>query len=173
MNRNYLTQIANYNNWANNKAMEWLHQISDEQWEQVIVSSFSSLRQTAIHMVSAEKYWVDHWENIPEPVVLSREFKGTKDELMEIWSNSSAKLTSIVESFPEEHYLQSIIFKYPGKDRTGQMPFWQTVAHAINHSTYHRGQLVTLLRQAGFSNLSSLDMATYFQLNTRAAPSYS
>jgi uncharacterized damage-inducible protein DinB len=167
MNRNYLTQIANFNNWANTKAMEWLQQINDEQWEQVIVSSFSSLRQTAIHIISAEKYWADHWKEIPEPVFFSREFKGAKYELMEIWSNSSAKFTSIVESYPEENYLQSISFRYPGNGRTGEMPFWQTVAHAINHSTYHRGQLVTLLRQAGFSNLSSLDMATYFQLNIR------
>ncbi|WP_212003328.1 DinB family protein [Chitinophaga sp. HK235] len=165
MNRNYLIQIANYNNWADSKAMEWLHQISDEQWEQVIVSSFSSVRQTAVHIVSAEKYWVDHWTHISEPVFLSAEFKGTKNELLEIWNKSSADIKTLVGSYPEDNYLQTVTFKYPRNGRIGQMVFWQTVAHAINHSTYHRGQLVTLLRQTGFINLSSIDMATYFQLN--------
>ena len=164
MNRNYLMQIANYNHWADGKAIEWLLQISNEQWEQVIASSFSSIRQTAIHIVSAEKYWVDHWTNIPEPIFLSTEFKGTKNELIEIWNKSSAGIKTIVNSYSEENYLHTVSFKYPKGGRTGQMAFWQTVAHAINHSTYHRGQLVTLLRQAGFINLSSIDMATYFQL---------
>ncbi|AEW01108.1 damage-inducible protein DinB [Niastella koreensis] len=165
MNRNYLMQIGNYNHWADSKVMEWLHQISDERWEQVIPSSFSSIRQTAIHIVSAEKYWVDHWTNIPKPVFLAAEFAGTKNKLLEIWNKSSADIKIIVDSYPESNYLQTVSFKYPKSSRTGQMAFWQTVAHAINHSTYHRGQLVTLLRQAGFFNLSSIDMATFFQLN--------
>ena len=165
MNRDYLIQIADYNNWADNKVMEWLRQINDEQWERAIVSSFSSIRQTAIHIVSAEKYWVDHWEQTPEPTFLSMQFKGAKAELIDIWNKASTDLKTIVNGFPEEEYSRNIGFKYPRDGRIGQMPFWQTVVHVINHSTYHRGQLVTLLRQAGFFNLSSLDMATYFQLN--------
>lgn len=130
-----------------------------------IVSSFSSIRQTAVHIVSAEKYWVDHWTHIPEPVFLSAEFDGTKNELLEIWNKSSVDIKALVDNYPESNYVETVSFKYPGNSRTGQMAFWQTVAHAINHSKYHRGQLVTLLRQTGFINLSSNDMATYFQLN--------
>jgi hypothetical protein len=46
-------------------------------------------------------------------------------------------------------------FIYPNGD-TGQMPYYQTFAHIVNHSTYHRGQLVTLLRQAGYDQFSSI-----------------
>src|SRR5689334_17607891 len=119
MNRNYLIQIADYNNWADKKIMEWLRQINDEQWGQVIVSSFSSIRQTAIHIVSAEKYWVDHWERTPEPAFLSMQFKGAKEELIEIWSKASADIKTIVNEFPEANYSQAISFKYPGNGRTG------------------------------------------------------
>jgi uncharacterized damage-inducible protein DinB len=164
MKRDYLQQIANYNYWADSKIIEWLHQINEGQWDQVIDSSFSSIAQTAIHIVSAEKYWVDHWTHKPEPKFLSMEFKGAKNELIGIWTRSSADFSTCVENYPEANYLQAVRFKYPKGGGTGQMEFWQTVVHAINHSTYHRGQLVTLLRQAGFIKLSSLDMATYFQL---------
>lgn len=164
MNKDYLQQIANYNYWADSKMMEWLQLINDRQWDQVIASSFSSISKTAIHIVSAEKYWVDHWTQIPDPKFLSMEFKGTKDELIEVWKRSSADLSNCVERYPVVDYSQPVSFKYPKSGNTGQMAFWQTVVHAINHSTYHRGQMVTLLRQAGFANMSSLDMATYFQL---------
>ncbi|MBO9203505.1 MULTISPECIES: DinB family protein [Niastella] len=164
MDRTYLQQIANYNYWADSKIIAWLQQITDQQWEQVITSSFSSIAQTAIHIVSAEKYWIDHWTHTPGPTFFSLEFKGTKNELIEIWTRSSAAFSSCVESYPAVNYSQAVSFKYPKSGGTGQMAFWQTVVHAINHSTYHRGQLVTLFRQVGFTHLSSLDMATYFQL---------
>ncbi|WP_223233283.1 DinB family protein [Chitinophaga sp. CF418] len=34
----------------------------------------------------------------------------------------------------------------------------------MNHSTYHRGQLVNMLRQVGFTQLSSTDLATYYRV---------
>jgi uncharacterized damage-inducible protein DinB len=166
MNRNYLVQLANFNHWADSKVIEWLGDINDKQWEQVNTSSFSSIRETAVHIASAEKVWFENWLRVPGPVFLSMEFRGTKNELIEIWKRSSAGITAFVEGCAEDVYLQPVYFKYPRGGRTGNMAFWQTVAHVVNHSTYHRGQLVTLLRQAGFVNLSSIDMATYFQLNT-------
>jgi uncharacterized damage-inducible protein DinB len=39
-------------------------------------------------------------------------------------------------------------------------PLWQLVQHVVNHSTYHRGQVVTLLRQLG-SKAVSTDMVTW------------
>ena len=55
-------------------------------------------------------------------------------------------------------------FRYP-RGGEGRMEFWQTFSHIINHSTYHRGQLVTILRQAGFTKLSSIDLATYYRMH--------
>lgn len=165
MSKQYLIQIANFNYWADCKAIEWLRRITEAQWVQINISSFSSIRETAIHITSAEKIWVDYWQHTPNPTFLSTKFKGTKDELLTIWEKSSADLKTYIESRPEGDYLQPVNFKYPRDGRVGQMEFWQTAAHVVNHSTYHRGQLVTLLRQAGFVNLSSIDMATYFQLH--------
>jgi uncharacterized damage-inducible protein DinB len=166
MNKEYFTGLADYNSWANQIAIEWLNQINDQQWSQIITSSFPSIRQTAIHMASAEKIWVDFWENEPEPVYLSAGFKGTKNELIAIWEKASAGLKNFVETLPEEDYLHQVTFRYPS-GREGQMEFWQTFSHAINHATYHRGQLVTLLRQAGFSSFTSTDLATYYRLHQK------
>lgn len=164
MNKKYFSELADYNFWANNIAISWLDQINEQQWEQVIVSSFSSTKQTAIHIASAEKIWIDFWTNVPNPVYLSVEFKGTKNELIEIWRRSSTGLKSFIEKYPEENYHQQITFSYP-RGGEGRMEFWQSFSHLINHSTYHRGQLVTLLCQAGFIKLSSIDLATYYRLH--------
>ena len=39
----------------------------------------------------------------------------------------------------------------------------------INHSTYHRGQVVTMLRQVGFTDVNSTDMTTYFRMKNESS----
>lgn len=164
MTKKYFTELANYHNWTDSIIIEWLKQLNNEQWEQPVESSFNSIKKTAIHMVSAKKIWIDFWTKVPYPVYLSSEFTGTKNELIEIWQKVSADLKNFIENYPEEDYLKSVDFIYPN-GRQGQMIFWQTFPHFVNHATYHRGQLVTMLRQTGFSNFSNTDMATYFITN--------
>jgi uncharacterized damage-inducible protein DinB len=41
--------------------------------------------------------------------------------------------------------------------------------HFVHHATYHRGQLVTLLRQAGFTNITNIYLFTYFILQNKLA----
>ena len=98
MNKKYFLELADYNIWANKIAIDWLNLINDEQWKQAIPSSFSSIEQTAIHIAGAEKIWIDRWTNIQNPVFLSAEFKGTKNDLITIWKKSSADLKSFIES---------------------------------------------------------------------------
>jgi uncharacterized damage-inducible protein DinB len=161
MTKKYFTELANYNNWTDGLIIEWLKQIENEQWEQPLLSSFSSIKQTAVHMVSAKKIWIDFWKKASNPVYLSAEFKGSKNDLIEIWEKASDDLQKIIEDYSEEDYQKPVIFTYPD-GRKGQMLFWQTFPHFVNHATFHRGQLVTLLRQTGFTNFSNTDLLTYF-----------
>jgi uncharacterized damage-inducible protein DinB len=162
MNKKYFLALADYNIWANNIAMDWLSQINEEQWKQAIISSFSSIEQTAIHIAGAEKIWIDRWTNVQNPVFLTAEFKGTKNDLIAIWKKSSADLKSFIEKYPEENYSQQLTFKRLSGEEY-KMEFSQTFAHIINHSTFHRGQLVTMLRQTGFTKVTSTDLITFYR----------
>jgi len=161
MFKKYFDDLAAYNSWADQKAMNWLSQITDEQWEQANVSSFSSIRQTAVHITSAEKIWIDFWTGAADPVYLSANFSGTKNDLLNIWKAASNGLETYIKCHPEEDFDCPVRFIYPNGN-TGQMPYYQTFAHIVNHSTYHRGQMVTLLHQAGYDQFSSIDLATFY-----------
>jgi uncharacterized damage-inducible protein DinB len=159
--KHYFVELAEFSNWADGRAIDWLSQISDEQWNKAFVSSFGSIRETVVHMVSAKKIWIDTWTNVPNPLYLSSTFKGSRNELMSIWKKLSADLKSFIEDFPLENYLDEITVKKPNGERS-TMEFRKTFPHMINHATYHRGQLVTLLRQTGFSDLSNTDLFTFY-----------
>ncbi|WP_343633662.1 DinB family protein [Fluviicola sp.] len=161
MNKQYFKGLMNYTHWANRKVMGWLEQLEEEQWNQVHTSSFSSVRETVLHIASAEKIWIDFWNCSPDAVYLSSEFRGSTNDLLATWKLASEGMEQFVNEFPEERLSDPVTFRYP-RGGVGRMLYWQSFAHIVNHSTYHRGQLVTLLRQAGFTELSSVDLATYY-----------
>lgn len=163
MNKRYLIEIADYSNWVDNAVIKWLEEINDEQWEKEISSSFNSIAKTATHIVSAKKVWIDFWKNTPNPVFLSSKFNGTKNELIEIWKKTMDDYKDFIENYPEENYSEIISFKV--RDEEWKLEFAQAVLHQNNHATFHRGQLVTMLRQAGFINFSNTDLATYYVKN--------
>ena len=45
----------------------------------------------------------------------------------------------------------------------GSAPFWQMVQHVVNHGSYHRGQLTTMLRQLGAAPAKSMDLIGYYR----------
>jgi uncharacterized damage-inducible protein DinB len=47
-------------------------------------------------------------------------------------------------------------------------PFWQMLQHLVNHGSYHRGQVTTMLRQIGASPPKPMDMIAYYRLKQEA-----
>jgi len=162
MTKNYFIQLSSYNIWANDIVCNWLEKISDAQWTQDIVSSFNSLLETTLHIVAAEHIWLQRMNKEENQVWLQSTFAGTKDEHIALWKKASAGLKDFIESFDETNLEKNLDFKRLNGDAYS-MPYYELMAHIFNHSTYHRGQLVTMLRQVGFDKVESTDMLAYFR----------
>ena len=162
MNKEYFIELAEYNIWANNIVCGWLEKISDEQWKQPVVSSFPGIYETLLHMAASDKVWLERLKKFTQHELLINTFNGSKDELIKIWKSESVNFKQFIEDFPAESINEKLAFKNI-KGIPHNQPYWQLFAHIVNHTTYHRGQLVTMLRQVGYTDLSSLDMTTYFR----------
>ena len=162
MTKNYFIQLADYNIWANNIVHSWFEKITNEQWEQPVVSSFNSIAETALHTAGAETIWLDRLNKVAEPRWLPNIIiKGEKKDVQDVWKKSSTGLQSFIENFDETKLQDSVSFKRPDGNLY-ELQHYQIFAHVFNHSTYHRGQIVTMLRQTGFTDVRSTDMSTYF-----------
>jgi len=78
------------------------------------------------------------------------------------WLFHSAEFEAFVAKQPDTFFEQTIDFK----DTTGtayQMKAWEIIHHCMNHSTYHRGQLVTFFRQMGVGSPPSKDYIFYLR----------
>ena len=47
-------------------------------------------------------------------------------------------------------------------------PFWQMLLHLVNHGSYHRGQVTTMLRQLGGQPPRQMDFSAFCRENTAA-----
>jgi uncharacterized damage-inducible protein DinB len=163
MTKSYFIELAEYNIWANDIVCSWLEQINDEQWNQKIVSSFDSIQQTVLHIISAETAWLDRLQKKEKVRWLQKEYNGSKDEHIALWKDVSKQLKNSIESFDETKMNDMLTFKrFNGEENT--MKYYEVFAHTFNHSTYHRGQVVTMLRQAGFTNVQSTDLLGFYRI---------
>ncbi|HEU5164424.1 MAG TPA: DinB family protein [Chitinophagaceae bacterium] len=162
MTKQYFIELADFNIWANDIVLSWLNNINDEQWSKHVESSFNSIGETVLHIVSAESVWLERLKKVESPVWLQSSFKGTKDEITTLWKKTSAGLKKFVDGFNESTMMEKLAFKRLNGDKY-EMPHYQVFAHLFNHSTYHRGQLVTMLRQVGYTNVDSTDMLVFYR----------
>jgi uncharacterized damage-inducible protein DinB len=162
MTSKYFIELAEYNKWANTIVCNWLQQISDEQWQQHVISSFNSIEQTALHIASAENAWTLRFENPEQVVWLANDFKGSKAEFIDLWKALNDRLIDYIKAFDENKLLERFEFRRLNGDRNTLL-YYEAFAHLFNHSSYHRGQLVTMLRQVGFTGVSSTDLLGFYK----------
>lgn len=162
MTAKYFLELANFNQWANNIVISWLEQINDEQWTQTIESSFNTIRETVLHITSAESAWYERMIMKENVEWFQKTFEGSKQEVIELWKIKSDNLVKFLLDFDESRINEILHFTRLNGEKQA-MPFYQVFAHTFNHSTYHRGQLVTMIRQSGFTSVGSTDLLGYYR----------
>ncbi len=160
MNKNYFLELAQYNIWANQKMINWLSQINEEQWSQKLIGSFESIEATTIHIAGAEKVWFERLHNQAQPF-LTLTFKDDKNDLIEIWKNASENLKNYVSEISEKDLMETFSYNSLKGEDFSRVKY-QAIAHVFNHSTYHRGQLVNYLWQVDFIEVDMTDLIYFY-----------
>jgi uncharacterized damage-inducible protein DinB len=153
-----LLRAARYNAWANDHFIQLLVTLSDEELDMEITSSFPSIRKTVMHIWGAEDIWLQRFESVQQPVWKPGTYSGNIISLCDEWRIASAELIRFTGMLKEEAEFSRVV---TGLNLKGE-PFADVLSaglkHVFNHSTYHRGQLVTMLRQAGVSAIPQTDL---------------
>lgn len=157
-----LGQYAAYNEWANKMITDMVIDLPDDKVKRDIVSSFPSLYKTIAHMWDVESVW---WQRMKLQEVVewpSHKFDGTLLELLQNFHQQSRQWKEWVDLSTEAALQHEFIYKNSKKDQFKQ-PVYETVMHLFNHQTYHRGQLITMLRQIGITKIPQTDLIAYLR----------
>jgi uncharacterized damage-inducible protein DinB len=155
-----LLRLQRYNAWANARFIEVLGTLSEAQLDTEIISSFSSIRKTVQHTWGAEDIWLQRLQRVASPVWNGLNTQISFSEVLTNWRATSESLIAFAESLDEAAFSDTI-HVVSLKGATSEDVIADVLQHVANHGSYHRGQLVTMLRQLGFSTIPQTDFIAY------------
>jgi uncharacterized damage-inducible protein DinB len=147
-----LRELYEYNYWARDRQLQACAALTQDQFLRPMGSSFSSLRDTLAHLVGAEWVWLERWRGHSPTELETLEFSADRfpalGAIQERWRTVEHGVRGYLATLREEMLAQPLSYTNL-KGEAWTYPLWQTLIHVVNHQTYHRGQVTTLLRQLG------------------------
>jgi len=161
--KNIISRYAAYNLWANEQLMQTVLKLSDEENKKKIDSSFPGILPTILHLWNAESIW---WQRIKlqEPVKAPADhFEGSvREAVMHLLSQSGEWVAWTQQA--SEASLDHVFEYRNSKKEVYKQPVYEALLHVFNHQSYHRGQIVTMLRQLGVKEIPGTDLINFTRL---------
>jgi len=162
-----MRQLYDYNAWANRRAMEAAAALAPEQFTKPLGSSFSSVRDTLAHIYGAEWIWLERFQGrSPASLPDVNQFANLAS-LRECWLEQEARLLGFVRGLTRADLDRMMEYKTL-KFGVYRNSLCQSMQHLVNHGTYHRGQVTTLLRQLGAKPILT-DLMHFYREQATAA----
>ena len=155
--------LARYNAWFNERLYDACEQLSDDERKRDRGAFFGSIHNTLNHMVWGDQLWLGRFAAQPDanagplggglldlPVgavhetVLHAQWTALRLKRAALDAAIDAWLAEMPPDYP------SRTMRYSNtKSVQREHPAWMALTHLFNHQTHHRGQVTTLMMQAG------------------------
>jgi uncharacterized damage-inducible protein DinB len=159
--------LYQYNAWADRRLLEACSALSNEQFTRNLGSSFSSVRDTVVHLYGAEWVWNERFQGRSPSSLLTGsgfpDLASIRTQLEEM----DQYYIDMVSKMNQQDLDRVIRYKSFSGDEFSN-PLWQSLHQVSNHASYHRGQIVTLLRQLGVKPVST-DLIMFYREQAAAA----
>lgn len=165
MTKDDIQLLFEYDRWANQRVLRAASALSPEQFTHDLRGSFRSVRDTLVHIIGGEWGWLTYWKEPSHSAAFLTDLWNRHDvlfhpdcfpDIMAVKSKWAEVETQQVE-FVNAMTNESLKIMLP--IRTTQVSLASLMQHLANHSTYHRGQVASMMRQ-----LHAEPIATDFHL---------
>ena len=143
-----MSKLFAYNRWANARVLEPVSALTAEEFSREVGGSFPSVRKTLAHIYAAEWIWLERWQGRSPRALPPEQEVPTLEELAKKWSAVEDWQRIFVDGLTEARMAEVVTYVNV-KGETWSYPLGEMLVHVVNHSTYHRGQVATMLRQLG------------------------
>lgn len=162
--KEHLVLYSQYNLRANKKICGFILDAGEEAADKKIISSFDSIRKTLYHVWDAETIWHSRLTGKSPKEWPSKDYNGSLTSACSEFNKKSEGLINYVKERDEEELNALCVYhSLDGKEFSNKIS--DIIMHVMNHSTFHRGQIITMLRNAGYTKLESTDLIMYLREN--------
>jgi uncharacterized damage-inducible protein DinB len=157
-----LKQHLAYNHWANCRLIESLQPVDENLIFAELKNSFPGIGKTIMHISDAQIIWLKRLQGESLNVWPSSGRTWTKNEILNTLLESSQNITDFVQSKDETFLKITISYKNMKGDKFNDK-VEGLLYHVVNHSTYHRGQVITMLHESGVTTVHNTDIIYYLR----------
>jgi len=162
-----LQTLVDYHYWARDRLLAALEPLTAEQYARDLGNSFRSIRETVTHIYAAEWAWYQRWKGESPTALLPADRFPDLAALRAEWSEQERKLRAYVNGLGDGGVSRIVEYKLLS-GQAGASPVSQMVQHVVNHASYHRGQITTMLRQIGAEPAKPMDLIAYYRVHSAA-----
>jgi len=152
-----IAHYAAYDLWANTRIADRLSREPDSLLDAPVKSSFPSLRATLMHMRNAEAAWFQRMSGIPQV------WPAEPSDALGTFLKHVTVMCDYARSLSSADLLADASYK-DLKGNTHTAPRWQALMHCFNHGSYHRGQIVTMMRGLDLDEIPAMDLIVFQRL---------
>jgi uncharacterized damage-inducible protein DinB len=160
MTVNDLIGLYDYGYWVNRKLFQVLAQLTPEEFTQPVAGSYGSIRNTLVHVMSAEWGWLDRCGGSARGAALKADDYATVESLIETWHRVEGYVREFLATLKDEDLARMVEFTL-GQPEKYSMRLGELLHHAAIHGVHHRGQVALLLRSLGFAP-GNFDILFYY-----------
>lgn len=145
--------------WANHRITDLINGLDTQLHLTTIESSFGILRGTVQHMANAESIWWQRMKLVETPHSFD-----DLDMPLDLVSKKLIEFSNQWKDWIEKsaaNALEHEFLYHNTKKEQFKQPVYQMLLHLFNHQTYHRGQLVIMLKQLGIEKIPATDFIVW------------
>lgn len=148
MNVAEVRELYEFNAWASRRIFDALAPLPVEQYLRDLKSSHGGIHGTLCHIVWVEQLWLHRWLGKATPATPQGKDLASLAEAHVRWEDVEAERETFLAGLTDARLGATLTIK-PTMGGAYTHTYQQTLQHAVDHSSYHRGQIVTMLRQLG------------------------
>ncbi|HSS78829.1 MAG TPA: DinB family protein [Thermoanaerobaculia bacterium] len=147
--------------WADRHTLAAVRQVKPEDLTRDAGISFGSLLGTLAHMLVSQRLWLSRFLGNPLGTLPTLDEYPDLPSWIAGWEESASHIEAFLAGFSDADLAAPLTWASLPDGAIHTLPLWQAVLHLVNHTTYHRGQVVSLLRQMGYP-VPHTDLIVYF-----------
>ena len=161
MTVNDIQILYEFNYWAKSKMIGALDALPEQELYKDLKTSFGGIHGTLVHICGAEDIWLSRFKGVFNQKFLNAADAPDYVAVKKKWNTVEAGMRAYVLSLTEPRLLETFSFTNIKSEPVSNIR-WQALQHLVNHSTYHRGQVTSMIRQLGGTPVST-DMIAFYR----------
>jgi uncharacterized damage-inducible protein DinB len=143
-----LARLLEYTVWANHRVLRACATLEGDDFRRELGGSFGTIRGTLAHVMNAEWLWLERFKGVSPSRLPDESGLANVVALRDRWTVIEEHRRAWLEALPEGETAALVRYRTLAGEPY-EAPLWQLVQHLANHSTYHRGQVISMLKQVG------------------------